>query len=91
MFYAPWCGHCTRMKGDYSKAAQIVVEGKFGLLAAMDSTTNPKTQSKFEVKGFPTLKYFEYGVFKTKYEGTRTSDDLVTFIKNSGAPVKDEF
>lgn len=91
MFYAPWCGHCTRMKGDYSKAAKIVADSKIGVLAAMDSTTNSKTQSKFEIKGFPTLKYFEKGVLKNDYKGLRTAEDLVAFIKNGGVAVKDEF
>lgn len=90
MFYAPWCGHCTKMKPDFSKAAQIVADGKYGILAAVDSTKNPESQEKYKIDGFPKLKYFENGVFKRDYKGARTTDDLVAFVKSSGL-VKDEF
>merc|ERR1711953_1597065 len=62
MFYAPWCGHCKSMKGDYAGAAKRLADDKStGILAAVDATSEQQLASMFNVKGFPTLKYFYKG------------------------------
>ncbi len=39
MFYAPWCGHCKKMKPGFSAAAEkLKNEGIAGKLAAVDAT-----------------------------------------------------
>lgn len=73
------------MKPQFSEAAKRVANEKLGLLAAVDSTVNEALSRKFSIQGFPTIKYFENGVFKADYEGKRTADDLYGFVKNGGA------
>lgn len=83
MFYAPWCGHCNNMKPAYSLAANDVtsfVPGSY--IAAVDATKNNKLSKKFQVSGFPTLKFFENGEFKFDYTGGRTKDDFINFLRN---------
>ena len=41
MFYAPWCGHCKKMKPEMSSAAVKLTDlGLKGKLAGVDCTTS---------------------------------------------------
>ena len=71
------------MKPAYGEAAvdmKRFLPGAY--LAAVDATKAAGLQKRFEVKGFPTLKYFENGQFKFDYNGGRTKDDLVNFMRS---------
>jgi protein disulfide-isomerase-like protein len=90
MFYTPWCGHCKKMKKDYAEAAeQLASEKNSGKLAVVDCTVHRVISDEFSITGFPTLKYFENGVYKKDYNGKRTADALVEFVKGGGIK-KDE-
>eukprot|EP00899_Mesostigma_viride_P021660 jgi/Mesvir1/29496/Mv19746-RA.1 len=69
-FYAPWCGHCQRLKPDYIKAAAATKNVvRFG---AVDCDEHKGLCGEYGVRGFPTLKIF--GVDKRKpqdYQGAR--------------------
>lgn len=78
------------MKAAFSEAAERLVKTKAGTIAAVDATVNSMVSEKFGIKGFPTLKYFESGTFKSDYTGKRTADDLFAFVRNAGPPTKDE-
>lgn len=87
MFYAPWCGHCKAMKPDYEAAAIQMKEEKIeGALAAVDATKYNKVSSKFEVKGFPTIKYFENGKLAEFEFNGRTKEKIIEFIKDPKPP-----
>lgn len=87
MFYAPWCGHCKNMKPAYAQAASEItsfVPGSY--LAAVDATKTSGLASRFQLKGFPTLKFFESGHFKFDYSGGRNKEDFVNFMRDPKAP-----
>ena len=87
MFYAPWCGHCKNMKPAYALAANDVtsfVPGSY--IAAVDATAATQLSKRFELRGFPTLKFFENGQFKFDYNGGRNKDDFVEFLRNPVQP-----
>ncbi|KAK9686365.1 Thioredoxin [Popillia japonica] len=91
MFYAPWCAHCKRMKPDYTAVAQqLKDEGLKCKLAMLDCTTNPVIAEEYAISGFPTLKLFKNGKYVTDYRGTRSQEDIRSFIKTHMSSTKDE-
>lgn len=76
-FTAPWCGHCKRLSPEYAAAAKAL-EGTGAKLANMDADKYGQFAKKFDVQGFPTIKFFKADKKKpSDYEGGRTKDDLV--------------
>ncbi|XP_075990887.1 protein disulfide-isomerase A5 [Anticarsia gemmatalis] len=87
VFYAPWCGHCKRIKPEFEKAATKIKEEKInGILAAVDATKQSELASRFGVKGYPTLKYFNKGEYKYDAGHARQEEQIISFIKDPQEP-----
>ncbi|XP_042192285.1 protein disulfide-isomerase A5 [Callorhinchus milii] len=88
MFYAPWCGHCKKMKPDYEEAAELLNtdDNSPGVLAAVDVTTHKNLGEKYQITGFPTLKYFENAEEKYTLPHLRTKDKIIEWLHNPQAP-----
>ena len=78
--------------GDYAGAAKRLAEDKsIGIMAGVDSTQQQQLSSIFNIKGFPTLKYFYKGKEYEEYNGNRRKMDFVEYLKKKiVASQKDE-
>ncbi|KAL2302181.1 hypothetical protein Nmel_009599 [Mimus melanotis] len=82
MFYAPWCGVCKRMMPSYQQAA-TELKGKY-VLAGMNvySAEFERIKEEFNVRGYPTICYFEKGKFLFNFENFgATAADIAEWLK----------
>lgn len=88
---SPGCGHCKAMKGDYGQAAvELAAEGLNGVLATVDATVERSLASRFQIRGFPTLKFFRRGQLVTEYNRSRKATDIIDFMRHPPLDGKDE-
>merc|ERR1712224_467687 len=84
MFYAPWCGHCTKAKPGYSAASEISTVP----FVAVDVETNTKTKEAFGVSQFPTFYYVDGDVRNAKDISSQLSQrsrkDFEHWLSNNG-------
>merc|ERR1711871_479170 len=80
-FYAPWCGHCQKLKSDYEKMAKTV-KGmvKVGAVDASEDKNKPLA-GRFGVQGFLTSKVFDSeNPNGADYQGQRTGKAMAEHV-----------
>ncbi|XP_058790201.1 protein disulfide-isomerase A3-like [Phymastichus coffea] len=92
MFYAPWCGHCKRLKPEYAKAAELLRGNVPPIsLAKVDCTEAGKeTCNKYSVSGYPTLKIFAKDELIDDYNGPREAAGIAKYMKAQVGPPSTE-
>jgi len=81
-FYAPWCGHCVSLAPTWEDLAAKVAEENPAdgiVIAKVDVTQNSDIAKRFQIQGFPTLKYLADRKMY-KYSGGRNLDELHAFV-----------
>lgn len=88
MFYAPWCGHCKKLKPEYEKAATDLKGSDTPIaFVKVDCTEGGKeTCNTHGVSGYPTLKIFRNGKVSKEYNGPRDAAGIVKYMKAQVGP-----
>uniref|UniRef100_A0A1I7T947 Protein disulfide-isomerase A4 n=1 Tax=Caenorhabditis tropicalis TaxID=1561998 RepID=A0A1I7T947_9PELO len=81
-FYAPWCGHCKHLAPEYEKASSKVSIP----LAKVDATVETELGKRFEIQGYPTLKFWKDGQGPTDYDGGRDEAGIVEWVESRVDP-----
>ncbi|EEB05283.1 protein disulfide isomerase [Schizosaccharomyces japonicus yFS275] len=83
-FYAPWCGYCKKLAPTYEELADQYAGEDRVVIAKIDATAN---DVPVQISGFPTIMLFKADDKENpvRYEGSRTLEDLVEFVKTNGA------
>jgi len=85
--FAPWCGHCKKMKPDWDKLMEETNGSATQLVADVDCTAAGKSICEDNgVQGFPTIKYGDPSDLQD-YNGGRDFDSLSKFVKEELKPM----
>lgn len=70
-FGVPWCGYCRKAVPDYEKTAQMLKPHY--TFYYVNCEENPDIAKKFNVKGYPTIKFVDKnGEIYKDYTGDRS-------------------
>lgn len=83
-FYAPWCGHCKALAPEFARLGKLFDSAKQVTIAQVDADKHPKLAKRFNIEGFPTMKWIQKG--KTFADAVdvneRTAEALTKFIND---------
>jgi protein disulfide-isomerase A4 len=82
-FYAPWCGHCKKLAPEFAKAASKLKDVP---LAKVDATVETEVGKRFDIQGYPTLKFWKDGEGPLDYDGGRESESIIEWIQQRTDP-----
>jgi len=82
-FSMPGCGHCDNFKPTWDLLVKNYGNVKDIKLIQVVSNEKPELVELFEIQGFPTILYAKDNRKVSEYQGDRTYDDLVKFMKYS--------
>uniref|UniRef100_A0A7S1VVR3 Thioredoxin domain-containing protein n=1 Tax=Skeletonema marinoi TaxID=267567 RepID=A0A7S1VVR3_9STRA len=86
-FFAPWCGHCKKLKPDWDKLMADFEGSATQLVADVDCTAGGKDLCDANgVRGYPTIKWGDPSDLQD-YQGGRTYDDLKKFAEENLKPM----
>lgn len=85
-FFAPWCGHCKKLKPDWDKLMGEV-NSATQLVGDVDCTADGKPLcDENGVKGYPTLKWGDPSDLQD-YQGGRSFEELKKFAEENLKPL----
>jgi len=83
LFSMPGCGHCEKLKPTWDLLMKNYGDIKDIELINVVSNENPELVELFGIQGFPSIIYTKDNKKITEYNGDRSYNDLVKYMKYS--------
>jgi len=84
MFYAPWCGHCKKLKPKWSEIGaeynRINLRSNVAI-GKVDCTQTKDACAEYNIKGYPTLLFIRKGAILAEYKGDRDYEGMRDFVE----------
>jgi thioredoxin 1 len=81
-FWAEWCGPCKSFGPIFEEVADEFV-GKVQFAKANVDEDNSNSSAKYNIRGIPTLIFFEKGKEKATKVGSLSKKQLIDFIEEN--------
>lgn len=76
-FFTPQCSHCQQLAPTWKQLA-VALKGEVNV-AEVDCSTNSFLANSFNIRGYPTIKFFRNGNELAMYKGSRSLENLREF------------
>lgn len=80
-FYAPWCGHCQDFAPVYDMVCDELSNENSYMAVCVNIDENPIMVGEYSIDSVPTI-YKVKNNKRTMYNGSRTKEDIMTFVMN---------
>lgn len=83
LYFTTWCPHCKAFMSEWNKVT--VAAASLGVSAvSIDGDKSKKLVAKKNIDGFPTIRLEKDGK-EIEYDGPRTADGVINFVKSKMA------
>jgi protein disulfide-isomerase-like protein len=85
LFYAPWCGHCNKMKPDYDELRKKYMKIPDKNVVMINCDVHKEFASKAGVQGFPTIRLYKNPKANkyVDYDGPRTAEAMDSYFSDN--------
>lgn len=83
LFYANWCGHCTKFKSEWTKIKHDLVRNPHLNVAQIEHSNYEFIPDHLRINAFPTLQMIRYGRPMASFIGSRDHASVMKFALSS--------
>jgi protein disulfide-isomerase A6 len=83
LYHAKWCPHCKDVIPEFEKMApnkSVVVGGKTVEVNMYEQTDNADKHKGKNIKGFPTIHFYDANGSMSEYEGPRKAEAFLEYL-----------